>query len=263
MNKIAMATKHQKSKLLNALFNNEGYHIFETQAFDTDQLGTFSGTVTRTLSAKECALEKAKQACLHTGSDWGLGNEGSFGGGPLPGIMQWQHEILCLYNQTSGQIIFGQSQGPVQLPTFVDDTPSAITAFLQSDPEQGWCIKSDETAKIGLTPEQVIELLAEHPTISHSDIVPDLRAHKCPARHAMIVRAGENLLENLKALCPKCRAPNFVIKQFGEPKPCRDCGQPSSQKGNAILQCDQCQYQLADAESQGTADPYYCQFCNP
>lgn len=89
MKNAALLTKHRKSQQLAPVLYDIGIELVEIDFFDTDELGTFSGEIERKLSPKDCALIKAKKAVELTGLNVGLGSEGSFGGGPLAGFMNW------------------------------------------------------------------------------------------------------------------------------------------------------------------------------
>jgi len=74
----------QKEALLRPCYSKAlNWQVVSTDAFDTDQLGTFSGETSRTLSPSDCAARKAHLACELTGLSMGLGSEGSL----MPALM--------------------------------------------------------------------------------------------------------------------------------------------------------------------------------
>ncbi|WP_249928762.1 hypothetical protein [Pseudoalteromonas sp. S3260] len=81
MPKVVIATKHKKAPLIAPALKPLGYNVVTTSLFDTDTLGMFSHEVQRHCSANTAALTKAQRACELKGEQFGLGSEGSFGGG--------------------------------------------------------------------------------------------------------------------------------------------------------------------------------------
>jgi hypothetical protein len=84
MQLVVVITKHKKAQWIAPYLAPLGYELQESDSFDTDTLGTFSGGVERILppTPMDASITKAEKACKLTEADWGLGCEGSFGGGP-------------------------------------------------------------------------------------------------------------------------------------------------------------------------------------
>ena len=56
-----------------------------------------------------------------TGEQFGLGSEGSFGGGPYPGLMNWDEEVICFYDKRTGIAIYVSGSGdPARVPGPID-----------------------------------------------------------------------------------------------------------------------------------------------
>lgn len=100
---VALLTRHRKAAQVAPALAPLGLQVIETTAFDTNQLGSFSGEIARQQSARDCAREKARRACALTGLRLGIGSEGSFGGGPFPGLLNWDHELLLLHDAQTGR----------------------------------------------------------------------------------------------------------------------------------------------------------------
>lgn len=48
--------------------------------------------------------------------DWAVcSGEGSFGGGPLAGYLNWNTEILCFYQKASNTVIYAFAEGPCKV----------------------------------------------------------------------------------------------------------------------------------------------------
>lgn len=72
-----------------------GARVIATDAVDTDQFGTFTGDVTRTLTPLEAARGKARLGMQILGLPYGLASEASYG--PLPGLGLPGHEEILLF----------------------------------------------------------------------------------------------------------------------------------------------------------------------
>lgn len=154
MQKITLATKHQKKSWIEPHLRPLGYYLTETDEFDTDSLGMFSGEVTRTLPASEAALIKAKQACLLGNTRLGLGSEGSFGGGPYPGLINWNTELLCLFDQKTDSAIYAIASGPIHTASLKLDKGISVESVRQSLSEfcgQKWVLTHESQIYKSLT----------------------------------------------------------------------------------------------------------------
>ena len=90
-----MLTKHGKERVIAPSLGKQcGAIVEQTDQFDTDQLGTFTGDVPRLMSQRDAAREKAILATTLTGLKLGLGSEGSSAVDPYLGptpraLAQW------------------------------------------------------------------------------------------------------------------------------------------------------------------------------
>jgi Zn finger protein HypA/HybF involved in hydrogenase expression len=93
----------------------------------------------------------------------------------------------------------------------------------------------------------------------------DMRAHRNPTQMKVIKKATEDLIKNIFSLCPKCRAPGFVVVDFEKGLKCSRCGIPTDLTLNDIYHCDACDHREKKAVTKygKTADPQYCGYCNP
>ncbi|MFN3163213.1 MAG: DUF6671 family protein [Pseudohongiellaceae bacterium] len=154
---VALLTRHHKANVIAPPLAVLGLEVHSTDAFDTDTLGTFSGEIERKLSPLDCARRKARLACELTGLSIGLGSEGSFGGGPLAGLMNWDEELLVLVDIEHDLEITAVSSGPVQLSEFAPHSVADVQRQLAPFPaDQGWILKLPNQISKGLVgPEQV------------------------------------------------------------------------------------------------------------
>jgi hypothetical protein len=214
MQRVALITKHEKARWIAPYLAPLGYEVFESSMFDTDILGTFSGEVERTLSPMDAALTKATKACELTQTDWGLGSEGSFGGGPAPGMINWNDELLCLYQASTGMAIYAHAAGPTSVQELTLNGKVPLKQKLLLLPKQCWILRIDKGIQKGLSGEQLLDRLEQISASSQNiKIEPDLRAMNCPQRQQMITKAAEDLVRRLSETCPQCQAFNFVIKE--------------------------------------------------
>ena len=76
---IAMGTMHRKEEQVAPAFAQElGARVIAPAGIDTDQFGTFTGDVSRTLTPLEAATAKARLAMRVAGVHYGLASEASY-----------------------------------------------------------------------------------------------------------------------------------------------------------------------------------------
>ncbi|RTE86022.1 MULTISPECIES: DUF6671 family protein [Gammaproteobacteria] len=261
-----LMTKHDKGKVVAPVLRNVGLRVVENPYWDTDQLGTFSGEKARKNSAQECALIKAKKAVEVTGMDIGLGSEGTFGGGPMPGIMNWDEEILCYYQKSTDRVIYAHASGPFNGKTITLRSHSEAMDFVnQAEKEQALNLTVKDEFLKGVFPEQFRALLvnsAEHLTWPLI-VEPDLRAMNCPQRREIIQKAAEDLAVRLCSMCPECEAPNYVVKTREAGLPCEQCTLPTQLPLYEVLACDECGHEEKKAVESSQASSQHCALCNP
>ncbi len=269
---VALLTRHHKAALIAPELAKLGLSLIATDAYDTDQLGTFSGEVARTLSPLDCARTKARLACELTGCTFGLGSEGSFGGGPFPGIVPWNDELLLLYDQMTGQEIVAHAGMAVALNSVETDELAQLRQHLaKHDAKQGWILQGPDGWQKGLQGEPAVLAALTSSAFLSSDgrlrqavlLQPDLRAHMCPPRQVVIQQAAAQLVQRMSALCPQCDAPDFWVNGCERGLPCRDCGFLTSQIRSTIKRCSRCDHQEHQPAPATWADPMHCPNCNP
>lgn len=263
---LALLTRHQKLGLVAPALTPLGFQLQLTDAFDTDQLGTFSGEIARTLSPLNAARQKAQLAAELTGARYGLGSEGSFGGGPLPGLLNWDHEILVWLDTTTGQQVVAQAAGAVRVAPVSFHSLDSLSQQLAGAPVgQGWMLQLDNQLYKGLcSVAQISALLSQSTWFAGQQLTlqPDLRAMHCPERMHYIRQAAQQLAVQLQQRCPNCQAPDFSVKQQQTGLPCACCLTPTTAIHWQQYQCDCCGHQSRQMIEQ-LADPAVCPRCNP
>lgn len=268
----ALLTKHDKLPLIQPFLAPLDISIQSTDAFDTDELGTFSGEIARTLSPVDCARKKAQLAIEATGLDIGIGSEGSFGGGPMAGLMNWDDEILVLYDAKNDFEIVSFAQGPIKVNEIAIQSFAELDKIRSDfDGKQGWILKSKSRLRKGLTEYrdilQAIESLElkSEMAFKHQQVKlePDFRAMYCPERQDYIRKAALQLSERIGALCPECEAPDFWRVEAVKGARCTACGLASNVPKAFIKRCRICQFEVQEPSETEFIDPGQCELCNP
>ena len=101
-----LTTKHDKLSLIAPSMQSEVDLEVTDINLDTDQLGTFSGEISRSGSPIETAIAKAKLGIEATGIPIGLASEGSIGPDPQNPFLTSDIEIVVLVDQERGLVIY-------------------------------------------------------------------------------------------------------------------------------------------------------------
>lgn len=207
-----------------------------------------------------------------TGLPFGLGSEGSFGGGPMPGLMNWDEELLVLIDGRSRQEIVAIAAGPISLTALESAEVSVLHNHIkQQDPQQGWILRHANGLVKGLVGADAVAQALKQANLLQSPqllaekvrLEPDFRAHLCPARQEYIKQAAEQLAKRLQARCPTCQAPDFWRKQAERGLPCELCDYPTSQVKYYIKSCSCCGHSEHEAATITQASAAHCPLCNP
>lgn len=268
---VALLTKHAKQHAVAPALAGLGWSVRVTDGFDTDRLGTFSRTRPRPQSPLVCGREKARRAMALTGLSRGLGSEGSFGGGPLPGLIPWNEELLVLVDDGIGIELVGRAQGTFEYPHEICGDVDAVLHFVRAQPSgQHFIMRPDHADHpdviTGLLEEREIAKAVHNCLASARNgqlvVEYDLRADRSPTRMNRIAEAARDLVAKWRTQCPACGAPGFCVERVEPGLVCSACGLPTDQVGARIQQCRLCVHTQHEAVP-GQADPAQCQRCNP
>lgn len=259
----AILTQHDKARLIAPILHRLGWQLSELSSFDTDALGSFSGERPRFMSPYECALRKAAIAAELSGTDIGIGSEGSFSPGPY-GLGTFNLELLCCVNVAAGWAVTGRFYGPSLAQQWHISTPAQLQQALEKvSAGQFLLVQQGNVIVKGLSNaealQQALPLLANGAV----SLSYDLRAHLSPERQRHIVSAAEDLLLRLNSLCPACDTPGFWPDKTVPGLPCQACGSATGLTLEKQACCQRCQHRVAQRVAQHYADPQYCQECNP
>jgi len=277
---VGIVTQHNKaayiSRPLQLALN---WQISTLTDFDTDALGTFSGETERTMTAKECAILKARHAAMHTSVELGLGSEGSF----VPdqwGMMTINHELLACVDAKGELIAMAEAAGPVnidivrlsvkdisasqpKIDRFVQRLPKKQAAIVVVHNDKGKVIQTQKGLYEHAAIYEGIKALSAHPHVSQVEISYDLRAMHCPQRQHTIHEAATDLARRLTSVCPKCSALDFVDSIRTPGLPCETCQLPTALTRAMIAVCKHCHYQRVTDVQDQSANTRFCDFCNP
>ena len=271
----SLLTKHGKEQVISSVLDAElGCQVQQTDAYDTDLLGTFTQETPRYGSQLDAARKKAKIGMELLQLDLGMANEGAFVNDPYAGIISWNNELVVLIDQKNDLELTGFSGAPAQsdsgyfshweeLSKFADSAlfPSHYLVIKPTDeyhPQSRKAIKDLAALK---------DAFEWAKTLSSKGIVyaeNDLRAFANPTRMENIRKATIDLAKKMKSLCPKCQTPGFWVKDIQRGLPCNACGLPTDQEIAKIWGCVKCDHQ--DTEGMKVlrfADPSKCSHCNP
>lgn len=248
--------------------------VIAPAGLDTDQFGTFTGDIARTLSPVEAARAKAGVAMSAAACAYGLASEASYG--PLPGVGVLRHEELLLFIDASRgiEIIEGvRHLTPVPPPLTVRTSADADALLQQIDfPAQGVTVRATITGNpAGITKgitnhdhlRQALQVATATSPDGHAVIEVDLRAHHNPARRAVLTELGHRLARRLATPCPVCRCPGYGRTRTRAGLPCADCGCPTELIAADIHSCAMCNQQHAVPRPDRAAAPRWCPDCNP
>jgi predicted nucleic-acid-binding Zn-ribbon protein len=271
---VLVATNHAKEKVIAPLFLNNLKVVVKALPFlDTDQFGTYSGEVERTLTPVQAALAKCKLAIKEHGGQMAIATEGSFGSHPASFFVRAHEEVIVLYDATNHTKFMAK-----QLTTDTnycsaevnDDVELSCFAANVGFPDHGLIVKHPKL-EFGVVkgincPDKLESICAplfrsEIPVL----VETDMRAMYNPTRMKVISQVTQKLIDKLLSPCPKCNNPGFSDTSIEPGLPCKACKTPTKSAKNIISTCPLCGYSehRARPDKAEFEDPMYCDSCNP
>lgn len=273
--RLCIATKHQKERVIAPVLEAHlGVKCEVVEGLDTDLLGTFSGEIKRTLNPLEAAKEKCRRAQAFTSCDLILASEGSFGPHPSFFFTPADDELMVLWDVKEAYFVacrhltMDTNFGGIECNNLNQLMDFARTAGF---PEHGLILKSEtEQGEVCTKDFENGEQLAKHferyiQAYGNCHVETDMRAMRNPTRMKAIEALSYKLLETLRNACPNCQAPGFDVHESKPGLPCSLCHQPTENTLIHTYSCNKCNFTEErwyphDIKS---ADPMYCQHCNP
>lgn len=244
---------------------------------DTDALGTFTGEIERPGDMLETARAKARAGIALTGAELGLASEGAYGPHPWLPSVATGHELILWIDTAAGIEVCEQM--PVRqarYATLVVRPGESLDAFLDrvGFPRYALAVmpRSPGPAFVpakGLRERDALEVAIRSAAAASGDgqavVQTDMRAHVHPARMESIATVARRLAMRLKSHCEVCDAPGFGVVGQQSGLPCGACGTPTALAMADIHGCARCDHRTTRPRGEGrqTADPRYCDTCNP
>jgi len=271
---IAMGTMHGKEHQVAPPFAEVlGARVIVPAGIDTDQFGTFTGEVARTLEPLAAATAKARLAMRVAAVPYGLASEASYD--TWFGMLAMHEEILVFVDDTRDlQIVEGVNApgapGPPRVVDTVDHAVKAAQSF--GFPGQGAAVKASVEDRIqvfgkGITDAETLTAAVNAALAAADDrrawVEPDLRAHHNPSRRDVLAGLARRLARRLATPCPQCGCPGYGKVAVRDGLPCQACGCPTSLIAAEVHGCAACGLRSTVARRGALAEPRFCPRCNP
>lgn len=270
-----LTSKHQKLALIERSFLESCGLLVTEAALDTDQFGTFSGEVERTLPPLETAILKARLGMGVTGIRIGLASEGSIGADPIVPFLTSDIEQMVLVDDERGIVISETYRSLEIIAVRKEILPMEnLTEFLgKADfPHHKLIAKPKSTGSTvcfkaisSLTElESALDICFKSSPTGVVVLESDLRANHSPSRQKNIRRLADLLASRVGRLCPKCSTPGWGRVSYLRGLRCGLCSRilPKAIR-EEVLGCVSCEFTQSGAVIAEVADPAICIWCNP
>lgn len=272
---VVLTTKHEKLALIAPIMEAEIGLRLVLHAGDTDQFGTFTGEIERTLSPQEAVIAKAKLGMSDRGASLGIASEGSIGPDPMMPFTRSDIEYIALVDLDRDiEIVERYRSLQITAGEMITEPGYDISSFLAKvDFPNHKLIAKPNKANIARTRkgigdvgdlEKAIEELSAQSKDGKVMLQSDLRAHCSPSRQQNIIQVTQLLANRVKALCPSCESPGFGVTSYERGLDCSECGEwiPTAPKFQ-ILACVKCSFVKRGPQLATLAEPSSCNGCNP
>ena len=272
--RAVLSTKHDKLPLVEPPLALHVGLIVDTVLVDTDQLGTFTGDISRTGSPWDTAVTKARLGMHAARCSIGIASEGSIGPHPSAPFINAAIELVVLVDDELG-IVIGEAETSFDIAAVsADITPDDdIDDLLRRGrfPAHALTVRpavgtAQPIYKGIRTRRELTQAIHECAAVSSNKrarVETDLRAHQCPTRRPIIARAAERLAKRLVSCCPECNTPGWGITRLEFGVPCEHCGRRVPIPRADVFGCARCPATFTVDREQAVADPARCKWCNP
>ncbi|MGY6523756.1 MAG: DUF6671 family protein [Mongoliitalea sp.] len=272
---LLIVTKHGKEQVMAPLLEKAlGVQCVVHDTFDTDELGTFSGEVDRTLDPISAAKQKCLEGMQQSGCDLAIANEGSFGSHPTLFFVPADEELIVLIDARNNLELVARE---ISMDTNFDakevSSVEDLLAFADQVhfPSHALILRPAKDNFDGIVKgiQDADQLIQTFQSIQEKHgcvyVETDMRALYNPKRMRVIAQATERLLDLIKSECPQCQTPGFTVRDVIRGLPCDQCGRPTRSILAQIYACKKCTYQEEKPNPEGKTaeDPMYCDYCNP
>lgn len=273
--KISLLTKHGKEHIIAPVMERSlQCQIEVNHACDTDELGTFDGSIERQGTQLETVRRKAHIGIDLSNHTIGIASEGSFVPDPFSGFMPWNIEMVMFVDDLHAIEIVGIAQGSaMSMSRYVRDI-DALMQFAEDAgfPEHHLMLRPmnefDPRVIKGINTVQALKA-AFMDALSQSMngqvfIENDLRAFCNPTRQKMIEQATHDLVQKMQSLCPECEYPGFWKTKTETGLACSVCNRATRLPVCEIWTCNHCAHQQHfNLSTLQKANPALCDACNP
>ncbi len=270
---ILIASMHQKEKVIAPILEKKLGLSCIIADINTDNLGTFSGEIDRTLSPLECAQKKCEWAMEKYDLDLAIASEGSFGPHPQLFFGYCNEEWVLIKDKKNNAEWFAKIMSTeTNFSSKKCESLDEVHSFCQEIgfPEHAVIIRKskDDFQDIfkGIIESHQLETIATDFLKNYNAVIieTDMRAMFNPTRMKSIEAATQKLCDQLFNICPHCFFPGFSITKLNSGLPCSACGLPTKSIKSFVYSCQKCggTEDIAN-ELKITEDPMYCDFCNP
>jgi hypothetical protein len=273
--KLIIATKHQKEKVIApALEKALGVKCITIADLDTDKLGTFSGEVERKFDPITTAKNKCAMAMEINQCDLAIASEGSFGPHPTIYFIPADEEFLVLVDKKNMfEIIVRVLSTETNYNAAVIKTALELKNFAKAAgfPSHGLILRKAKN-DYSIIEKGVIDkthlantfnsLISNHGSVY---VETDMRAMYNPKRMKVIEQATQKLIAKINSKCPQCKTPGFDITKTKPGLPCSLCSNSTRVTLSNVYSCIKCNFSKEEKYPEGklSADPMYCDYCNP
>lgn len=272
---LVIATMHKKEQVLAPILETGlGVKCILPEHFNSDQWGTFSGEIERSLDPVATAREKCLLAMELSGCDLGIASEGSFGPHPNLFFIHADDEFLLLIDSKNNiEIISRELSTKTNFNAKTIHTEKELLDFasLVDFPTHGLILKgaNDSSNRIYKGIVNQNELIHVFNELKQQNLLvqveTDMRAMYNPTRMSVIETVALKLIKKVQSTCPNCGIPGFDITDTRAGLLCSLCGTPTKSAIAYISICGHCGFTKEDMYPKGktTEDPMYCDRCNP
>jgi hypothetical protein len=276
--RLLIATMHCKEHVVAPILESqlEVRCVIPDSRFNSDRFGTFTRDIKRPGDQLETARRKAQKAAELMDIDLVVSTEGSFGMHPSIPFVPSNLELVLLLDLQHGYEIKGhyRTSETNMSHQWVSSVKEALEwAAKIGFPDHGVIVRMGERFPFGIYKDitteadliHIISRLLKFPFRRKVFLETDMRAHRNPKRMKAIEQATTNLISRLQVPCPQCSAPGFGVEDVVSGRPCSWCGAPTDLPMQEIHRCHACGFEKTKpiVSSPQTADPKYCEFCNP
>lgn len=274
MNKVVIATKHNKEKVIGPIIKDQlGLEFYVPENFDTDKYGSFTREVKRRGTQLETARRKAKDAAMLTGSKLVITSEGSFVPSPYIPFININIELIYLLDIENNFEVEGwyETHETNINGSEINSAEEAVTLAKEwGFPQHGVILRKRKNLNYFINKninnqdelEKSVENLINWPLFKSAYLETDMRADRNPTRMHAIEKATKEMVKNYKTECPKCKKPGFSAKKSVEGLECEICDTPTKEIKYHIYKCNSCKYEKKSRVEKENADASNCLSCN-